>query len=137
MTADFERIQHIQGHLEAINFDMFENSQTLIYNEMCDLVAWKTFVGKMWTEYRRELNELKVKAYNNLIASQRAVNKDVPVSLAKEYIAAKCGEAQYFVDFTDRVNANIGYALDALRSILSAMKQEMANLNFANNQAPN
>lgn len=127
---NFKRIEGIQAHIEASNYAMYEASQTLIYSEMCDLAAWKSFVGKMWAEYRRELNELKVKAYNNLIASQRAVNKDIPVSLAKDYIAAKCGEAQYYVDFTDRVNANIGYSLDALRSILSALKQEMATAQF-------
>lgn len=130
---NFERIEHIQQHIEASNYAMYEASQTLIYNEMCDLVAWKSFVGKMWAEYRRELNKLKVSAYNNLVFSQRAINHDVSPSLVKDYIASKCDEAQYLVDFTERVNANIGYGLDCLRSILSALKQEMQTMNYAGN----
>ena len=130
---DFERIEGIQQHIEASNYSMFEGSQTLIYNELCDLVAWKSFVGKKWAEYRRELNAKKVSAYQNLVFSQRAVNKEVSPSIAKDYIASKCGDLQYYVDFTERVNANLGYGCDCLRSILSALKQELATLNYAGN----
>jgi hypothetical protein len=130
---NFERIEHIQQHIEASNYAMYEASQTLIYNEMCDLVAWKSFVGKMWAEYRRELSAAKVSAYQNLIASQRAVKLEIPVSIAKDYVACKCGDLQYRVDFADRVNANIGYSLECLRSVLSALKQEMQTMNYAGN----
>ena len=137
MTADFERIQHIQVHLEAINFDMFENSQTLIYNEMCDLAAWKSFVGRMWAQYKKDCSKAKVDAYNSLIFSQRASGFELSASLAKDYIASKAGELQYFVDYTEKVSSNLLHTLEALRSILSALKQEMLTAHYSGNQAPN
>lgn len=129
---NFERIEGIQEHIEASNYAMFEASQTLIYNEMCDLVAWKSFVGKMWAEYRRELNKAKVDAYHSLIFSQRSTGHTISPSIAKDYIASKCGEMQYMVDFTDRVNANCSYGIECLRSILSALKQEMSTITYSN-----
>lgn len=133
IDQDFERIEQIQQHIEASNYGMFEGSQNLIYNELCDLVAWKGFVGKKWAEYKRDLAKIKTNAYQSLIASQRAVNMDIPASIAKDYIAQKCGDMQYFVDFSERVNSNLAYGCDCLRSILSALKQEMQTLNYTGN----
>lgn len=134
MDQDFKRIEEIQNHIEASAYSMFEGSQTLIYNEMVDLIAWKSFVGKKWAEYKRELAKLKVDAYHNLMFSQRSINYDISPSIAKDYIASKCGDMQYMVDFADRVNSNCAYGVDCLRSILSALKQEMATLNYSGSQ---
>lgn len=127
---DFSRIQGIQQHIEDSNYTSFEGSQNLIYDEMVNLVAWKSFVGKKWSEYRRELSKAKTDAYHSLIASQRATGYEIAPSIAKDYIASKCGDIQYYVDFTDRVNSNCAYGLECLRSILSALKQEMQTLNY-------
>lgn len=131
---DFSRLEAIQQHIENIKYDDYNSSQQLIYDEMMALVAWKSFTGKMMAVYKKDFNEQKVKAYNNLIASQRAVNKDIPTMLAKDYIASKCGDTQYCYDFAERTNSSVGYALDALRSILSALKQEMATISYGNQQ---
>lgn len=127
---DFARLEAIQQHFEDRKYEDLESSMKLIYEEIVNINAWKSFSGKMMAESKRELNSAKVKAYQNLVFSQRATGYTIQASIAKDYIASKCGELQYQYDFAERVNSNCAYAIDSLRSILSAMKQEMATINF-------
>jgi len=128
--ADFSRIQAIQQHIEDTQYSDFGQNLSAIYDEMVNLNAWKSFTGKMMAEYKKDLNAKKVEAYNSLIFSQRAAGVNISPSLAKEYINCKCGEMQYLYDFTERVNNSCAYAIDSLRSILSALKQELQTLQY-------
>jgi len=129
-NEDFSRLEGIQQHIESSKFNDFEGSLQSIYEEIVKLNAWKSFSGKMMAEYKRQLNDTKVKAYQNLIFSQRSTGHDISPSIAKDYISGKCGELQYFYDFAERVNSSCSYSIDSLRSILSALKQEMATINY-------
>lgn len=129
--AEFSRVQAIQQHIEDARYSDFGQDLSAIYDEMVNLNAWKSFTGKMMAEYKKELNSKKVEAYNNLIFSQRAAGVNISPSLAKEYINSKCGEVQYLYDFTERVNNCTAYAIDSLRSILSALKQELQTLQYS------
>ncbi len=129
-TEEFSRLEGIQQHIEDAKYADMEGSMQLIYEEIINLNAWKSFSGKMMAECKRDLNSTKVKAYQNLVFSQRATGYDISPSIAKDYISGKCGELQYFFDFAERVNSACAYAIDSLRSILSALKQEMATVNY-------
>lgn len=130
---DFSRLEAIQQHIENAKYSEFNQSPNNIADEMVNLNAWKSFAGKMQSEYKRALNECKVASYHSLIFSQRSTGHDISPSIAKDYISAKCGEMQYMYDFAERVNSNLAYYLDSLRSILSALKQEMSTLNYTSN----
>lgn len=131
IPENFSRLEAIQQHFEDRKYADFGQDMDAIYTEMVDMNGWKSFSGKMMAEAKRDLNEAKVKAYNTLIASQRAVSMEIPPSIAKDYISAKCGELQYQYDFAERVNSNCAYGIDTMRSILSALKQEMATINYS------
>jgi len=127
---DFSRLEAIQQHIEDLNYEYFGQDLNAIYTEIVSMNAWKSFSGKMMAEAKKELNDAKVKAYGTLITSQRATGYDIPPSIAKDYIASKCGEIQYRYDFAERVNNATAYCIDSLRSILSALKQELQTIQY-------
>lgn len=129
-NEEFTRVEAIQQHLEDMKYEDFGQNLSSIYDEMVNLNAWKSFTGKMMSESKRELNEKKVELYNNIIFSQKASGIIPSPLLIKDYVSAKCSELQYKYDFTERINNSIAYAIDSLRSILSALKQELQTLNY-------
>lgn len=130
LPEQLSRLESIQQHIESANYQEFNNSTQNIFDEIINLVAWKSFAGHMMVDSKRELNKLKVNAYHSLIASQRSVKLEIPPSIAKDYISAKCGDQQAEYDLAERVSANLAYYIDVLRTILSTLKQEMSTVHY-------
>lgn len=129
-NEQLSRVEAIQQHIENARYSDFKGGLNELYDEMVTLNAWRSFAGQMFAESKRDLNHKKVSAYTSLIASQRAVNINIPPSIAKDYIASKCADLQYNVDLCERVNSNLAYYIDTLRSILSSLKEELKTISF-------
>lgn len=74
---------------------------------------------------KRILNIQKVKAYHNMIASSIANASYFAPSLAKEYVSAQCSKEQYDYDVCERCSRTITHTLEALRTCISALKEEL------------
>lgn len=90
--------------------------------ELCKTMA---FINEQMAVAKRVLNKKKIVAYESLVASSVANQEYFAPSLAKDYIAAKCEQEQYEYDITERCSRTIVHTIEAIRSILSAMKEEM------------
>lgn len=89
--------------------------------------------AKWWQAYtyKIEYNEAYKKYVN---AQQPGESKTfVAPSVLKDYINARTGEWVSIVTRCERVNAAITHTLDALRSILSHLKEERKISNYATN----
>ncbi len=89
---------------------------------LCNSMA---FVNNQMAVAKRSLNIAKVKAYHDMIASSIANETYFAPSLAKEYTAAKCHDEQYNYDLCERCSRTITHTLEALRTCISALKEEI------------
>lgn len=88
---------------------------------LCNCMA---FINNQMAVAKEALHEKKARAYESLAASGVANQQFFAPSLAKDYIASKCGEDQYNYDICERASRTIVHTVEALRSALSALKME-------------
>lgn len=127
---ELSKLEAIQQHIEDSKYEDFSPAIRLIYDEIIRLNSWKSFTGKMMAESKKDLNKQKVDSFNKIINDPEIGAKINAPSTIKEYIACRCYDLQYNYDFAERVNSSLGYAIESLRSILSAVKQELAESKF-------
>ena len=80
------------------------------------------------------LNNIKVRAYHSLITSSAANEAYFAPSLAKDYISARVATEQYHFDLCERTSRTIVHTVEALRSCISALKEEAKLEGYANQQ---
>lgn len=89
------------------------------------------FANGQMSEAKKELNLIKVKSYETLVTSSVANANYFAPSLAKDYISAKCVEAQYDYDLAERLSRTLVHTIEAIRSCMSALKEEMKIESYA------
>jgi hypothetical protein len=94
---------------------------------LCNTMA---FVNNQMAVAKKELNKKKVSEYNTLAISSKANEEYYSPSLAKDYIAAKCAEEQYYFDICERTSRTVTHTLEALRTCISALKEEVKVQNY-------
>ncbi len=109
-----------------------QNTQSLIdrLNLLCNALP---FVNSQMALAKKKLNEAKVKAYHKLITSSTANEKYFSASQGKDYVNALCSEEQYVYDNAERCSRTIVHLIDALRTCISALKEETRALSYSNN----
>lgn len=94
---------------------------------LCNSMA---FVNSQMAVAKKELNKKKVAEYNTLVLSSKANEQYFSPSLAKDYVAANCQEEQYAYDICERASRTITHTLEALRTCISALKEEVKVQNY-------
>lgn len=85
------------------------------------LCGYLAFTNAQMAAANRELNIAKERAYAEVVLSHLGIGP----SIIKSFAASKCAEQQYNYDICERAARCIVHQLDALRSVLSALKEEM------------
>jgi len=131
-----ERIEGALVWLQA-EFDSTEefktqNIQDLInrLNLLCNALP---FINGQMALAKKQLNIAKVAAYHRLITSNAANEKYFAPSLAKDYVSALCSEETYIYDNAERCSRTITHLIDALRTCISALKEETRAMSYSNN----
>jgi hypothetical protein len=99
-------------------------------NLLCNVLP---FVNGQMALAKKKWNEAKVKAYYDLIASSTANEKYFAPSLGKDFVNAKCSNEQYAYDVAERCSRTLVHLIDALRSAISALKEENITQRYTNN----
>jgi hypothetical protein len=102
-------------HSQSVNF---------LIDKLGELTVSMAFVNNQMAVAKRILNQKKVAAYNNLIASSVANETYFAPSLAKDYISAKISQEQYDYDVCERCSRSIVHTIDSIRTAISALKLE-------------
>jgi hypothetical protein len=89
------------------------------------------FVNEQMAEAKSMLNKKKITAYETLVVSSIANEQYFAPSLAKDYISAKCEIEQLNYDLCERCSRSLVHTIEAIRSILSALKEEMKIASYA------
>jgi hypothetical protein len=88
---------------------------------LCNTLA---FVNNQMAIAKNVLSDKKIVAYETLVTSSVANQEYFAPSLAKDYIASKCSQEQYQYDLCERASRTVTHTIEALRSCLSALKEE-------------
>lgn len=128
------QIKRVQDCLDWLQGgEAFTHSQSInfLIDKLGELSVSLAFINNQMAISKRILNEKKVTAYNNLIASSVANETYFAPSLAKDYIASKCSQEQYDYDLCERCSRSLTHAIDAIRTAISALKEESRNINYS------
>lgn len=110
-----------------------KQSTTWYMDQLGMLCKSMAFVNEQMAEAKKALNRKKATAYESLAASSVANQQYFAPSMAKDYIAAKCEKEQFEYDLCERCSRTLVHTIEAIRSILSALKEEMKIMNYAPN----
>jgi hypothetical protein len=102
-TIDKDNPQEIMGKLEELRGLLATSSHAVALAQM------------IYTE-----------KFGELTASTKWVGLNATEK--KSVVAGHCAKEGYYVDLTDRQNSSLTRAIDALRSMISYLKSEMANM---------
>lgn len=121
-----DRIKDCSEWLQLVAEDYNGNQSISWYiDQLGSLCKSLAFVNEQMAEAKSLLNKKKITAYESLVTSSVANQEYFAPSLAKDYISAKCEKEQYDYDLTERCSRTLTHTIEAIRSILSALKEEM------------
>lgn len=108
-------------HSQSINF---------LIDKLGELSVSLAFINNQMAVAKRLLNNRKVEAYLTLVGSSVANEQYFAPSLAKDYIAAQCATEAYNYDLCERTSRSIVHTIDAVRTAISALKEDMKTMNY-------
>lgn len=107
---------------DLIEGENFTHSQSISYliDRLGALSVSMAFINNQMAISKKHLNESKMKAYATMGVSKNNLSP----MLAKDFINAQCSNEQYNYDLCERTSRTIVHTIDALRTAISALKQE-------------
>jgi hypothetical protein len=118
----------VNEKLQAIDPAFLSSSPQMCYETAIWCATQRAFTGEQMAIAKKEWQGTKAKAYSTFVMSNEANNTRVErygVMAVKDFIAAKCGDFEARYEFIERTNNALGSMEDVLRSVISALKQEM------------
>ena len=133
MKAELQikRVEDCMEWLE-LNSKDFTASQSIgwLIDQVGLLCNSMAFVNNQMAVSKQQLNDAKVKAYHVLALSSKANEQYFSPMLARDYINAKCADENYNYDLCERASRTIIHTIDALRTCISALKEEAKIANY-------
>lgn len=135
VVLDIKRVEDCGEWLESAA-DGYTASQSVhwMIDQLGMLVKSMAFINGQMAIAKMVLNEKKRRAYELLVSSTVAEASYFAPSLAKDYISARVSEEQYNYDLCERTGRTIVHTVEALRSCISALKEEIKLESYANQQ---
>lgn len=123
------QIKRVQDCVEWLQLtaEHYTGSQSISWyiDQLGMLCKSLAFINEQMAVAKQVLNKKKITAYESLVTSSIANQEYFAPSLAKDYIGAKCEQEQFDYDLTERCSRTLTHTIEAIRSILSALKEEM------------
>lgn len=116
--------------------DGFTATQSVhwLIDQLGELCRVMPFINNQMAIAKYILNGKKSRAYESLAGSSVANEKYYAPSLAKDYIASRVRDDQYNYDICERASRTIVHTLEALRTAISALKEEAKVVNYSQQQ---
>lgn len=113
--------------------ETFTHSQSISFliDKLGELSVSLAFVNNQMAVSKRILNNKKVDAYLTLVGSSVANEQYFAPSLAKDYISAQCSTEAYNYDLCERCSRTLVHTIDAVRTAISALKEDLKTLNYS------
>jgi glutaredoxin 2 len=125
---NFKQVQHVNEILQNIDAQSLASNPQECHTTAIWCATQRAFTGEQMAIAKKDWQDKKVSAYQNFILSNEANKARVDkfgVMVVKDYINAKCGDYEARYEYVERTNNALGSMEDVLRSVISALKQEM------------
>lgn len=125
---NFKEVQIANEKLQAIDPAFLASSPQFCYEVAIWCATQRAFTSEQMAIAKKEWMDAKRKAYETFVLSNEANATKVErygVMAVKDYIAARCGDFEARYEYVERTNNALGSMEDVLRSVISALKQEM------------
>jgi hypothetical protein len=133
MQAELQikRVEDCMEWLESAA-DGYTASQSIAWliDQVGMLCKSLAFVNNQMAVAKKLLNKKKANTYNNLICSSFANNEFFSPSIVKDYVSARIEQEQYDYDVCERCSRTLLHTIEALRTCVSAMKEEAKVSNY-------
>lgn len=133
MQAELQikRVEDCLEYLESAA-DGYTASQSIswLIDQVGILCKSLAFVNNQMAVAKKLLNKKKVQVYNNLLCSSMANNEFFSPSVIKDYVSARIEQEQYDYDITERCSRTLLHTIEALRTCISALKEEMKTTSY-------
>lgn len=117
-----DEIKEIQAYLEV----ECSNNPIEVMERMSTISVYMARTGEMLADAKKALREKKSSEINNTIINI-AKKQCLSATVQKALVESIAENEAYLVDRLDRLNAACTHQLDALRSQLSYLKEELRN----------
>jgi hypothetical protein len=132
MTVQTAQLEGILTTIEGTKYEEMNNIP-LLNDWIFTLTGWLAFSGQQLAYAKKNWNREKARAYETFVFSRAASGLQISPSLAKDYASTKCDTEEYEYDVAERCNRTIVHTLDAVRTVISALKEEMKTVNYQGN----
>lgn len=125
---NFKEVQITNEKLQAIDSAWLASSPQQCYETAIWCATQRAFTAEQMAIAKKDWQDAKKKAYETFVLSNEANRDKVDrfgVMVVKDYIGAKCGDFEAKYEYIERTNNALGSMEDVLRSVISAIKQEM------------
>jgi hypothetical protein len=125
---DFKEVQKVNEKLQVIDPAFLASSPQLCYETAIWCATQRAFTGEQMAIAKQDWHKAKKKAYETFAISNEANASRVErfgVMVVKDYISSTCGDLEARYEYIERTNNALGSMEDVLRSVISALKQEM------------
>jgi hypothetical protein len=125
---NFKEVQIVNEKLQNIDPAFLASSPQLCYEIAIWCSTQRAFTSEQMAIAKKDWMDAKKKAYESFALSNEANQARVErygVMVVKDYINAKCGDFEARYEYIERTNNALGSMEDVLRSVISALKQEM------------
>lgn len=127
-ALNIKEIQLINEKLQAIDPAFTASSPQLCYETAIWCATMRAYTGEQMAIAKKIWMDVKKKAYETFVLSNEANQTRVEkfgVMVVKDYIGSICGDKEAQYEYIERTNNSLGSMEDVLRSVISALKQEM------------
>lgn len=133
MQAELQikKVEDIMELLESAA-DSYVASQSIswLIDQVGLLCKYLAFVNNQMAVAKKQLNKKKTQVYNNLLLSNAANKEFFSPSVIKDYVNAKLEQEEYNYDVTERCSRTILHTIEALRTCISALKEEAKTTSY-------
>lgn len=131
-TLQISRVEDCSEWLQSSAED-YTAAQSIswLIDQMGLLCKSLAFVNNQMAVAKEKLNRKKTVIYNRLATSSIANQEYYSPSLAKDWISARLMKEQYEYDICERCSRTLFHTIEALRTCISALKEEAKISSYA------
>lgn len=121
--ADY--LTHVQI---LVNQEVQADDMSILTNYCNELSTWLSTTSKCIADAEYHRDNAVVQTMKDMI--EDTVLRQLSPSMAKKYVDSKCADINHLATLADRTHSATVHRLDVMRSIMSALKEEMKLTNY-------
>lgn len=131
MTTE-EHIREMEKILTELQSDTLEAAKDgdTLMGLGARYATYNAYAGERMATFKRDLLQKRALYYETFVFNARAQKLEFTSTMIKDYVNAKCYREQYAFDIAERVNRACVHNMDLIRTSMSFLKTEMANLSY-------